>query len=80
MTLQTKITAHFLKDMFHAIFPTIFLFFIPHSWLMVALNMVSILLKTYVYTYLRNVEEISQAAIFGILFQAILITGYIEVL
>ena len=79
MVLKLEITKQSLKDIFHAVFPVVFLFFIPHSWLLVALNILSIGLKTYVYTYLRN-EEPSRVAIIGMLFQAIITTGYIEAL
>jgi len=79
MVLKLVITKQLVKDTFHAVFPMIFLFFIPHSWLLVALNILSIGLKTYVYNYLKD-EEPSDVAIFGILFQAIMITGYVEAL
>ncbi len=79
MLLKVEVSKQSLKDSFHAIFPMIFLFFIPHSWFLISLNMLSMLLKVYVYVYVKK-EEPSTVGIFGILFQAIIIAGYIEAL
>jgi len=66
-----------IKDFFHAFFPTVFLFFIWHSWLIAVINLLSIGLKTYAYNYAKE-EEPSDIAIIGVLMQIILTAGYIN--
>jgi len=69
--------AQLIKDLFHALFPTVLLFFIWHSWLIAVINLLSVGLKTYVYNYVKE-EEPSDIAIIGVLMQIILTAGYIN--
>jgi len=75
-----ELNAQLIKDIFHAVMPIILMYILPQSWLTLGIIYAYVVLKAYVYAFLRDPNEMSVVAMFGILLNAIFIVGYIEAL
>ncbi len=75
-----ELNAQLIKDIFHAVMPIILMYVLPQSWLTLGVVYAYVILKGYVYIFLKDADEMSAVAMFGILLNAIFIVGYIEAL
>ena len=80
MKITITITAQILKDIFHAVAPILLMFFLPQGWRTFFIVYVYILLKMYVYFFIKDFDKLSVVAVIGLLIDVILITGYLEAL
>lgn len=75
-----ELNAQLIKDIFHAVMPIVLMYVLPQSWITLGIVYAYVILKGYVYTFLKDPNEMSVVAMFGILLNAIFIVGYIDAL
>ena len=68
------------KDVFHFIFPIALICIMPQGWTTAIIGFIHFVVKSYVYIYIKNPDDLSTIAGIGMLLQAIILTGYVEAL
>ena len=75
-----ELNAQLIKDIFHAVMPIILMCLLPQSWVTLGIVYAYMVLKVYVYAFLRDPNEMSVVAMMGLLINTIALVGYIDAL
>ena len=78
MKINLVITIQDIKDIFHAVMPIVLMIILPHGWITFGIVYAYIMIKSYVYTFIKNPNNMSVIAIIGLLINFIAAVGYIN--
>jgi len=78
MKKNIAVNIQLIKDIIHAVLPILLLYVLPHGWGTFLVVYAYVILKMYVYTFIKNLNDMSVIAVIGVLIDAMAIVGYLN--